>query len=76
MLNIISLGLLRVFMALILTGIEGFFGMNWLVCLVSRTCLSALGVIFRHPFPYFYQAMVEFPDFFFDQGLMDLPFVG
>jgi hypothetical protein len=49
--KIISLGLLRVFMALILTGIEGFFGMNWLVCLVSRTCLSALGVIFRHPFP-------------------------
>jgi hypothetical protein len=44
-LKIISLGLLRVSMALILIGIESFFGMSWLVCSFGRTCLGALGVI-------------------------------
>jgi hypothetical protein len=32
-------------MALIFMGIEGSFGMTWLVCLVGRTCLGALGVM-------------------------------
>jgi hypothetical protein len=43
--EIISPGLLRVFMTLILIWIKGFFGMSWLVCLVGGPCLSALGVI-------------------------------
>jgi membrane-associated phospholipid phosphatase len=87
MLKIISPGLLRVFMALILMGIEGFFGMNWLVCLVGGTCLGALGVILTslvslvrdREKPVFSPTMVEFSkkiDFIFDQGLMDLPLVG
>jgi hypothetical protein len=33
-------------MALILIGIEGFNGMNWLACLASGTCHGVLGVIF------------------------------
>jgi hypothetical protein len=32
-------------MALILIGIEGFNGMNWLACLASGTCHGVLGVI-------------------------------
>jgi hypothetical protein len=43
--KIISLGLLRVFMALIPIGIEGSFGMSWLVYSVGGICLSALGAI-------------------------------
>jgi hypothetical protein len=36
---------LRVFMVQILIWIEGFYGINWLVCLVSGTCHGALGKI-------------------------------
>jgi hypothetical protein len=38
------LRLLQVFMALMPIVIEGFYGMNWLVCLVGGTCLGALCV--------------------------------
>lgn len=36
---------LQVFMALILIGIEGFYGMNWLACIVVGTCLGVFEVI-------------------------------
>jgi len=35
------LRLLQVFMALMPIVIEGFYGINWLVCLVGGTCLGA-----------------------------------
>jgi uncharacterized membrane protein (UPF0136 family) len=40
---------LQLSMALILIGIKGFFGMSWLVCLVSGTCLGVLWVILMLP---------------------------
>jgi hypothetical protein len=42
--EIISPGLLRVFMTLILIWIKGFFGMSWLVCSAGGICRGALGV--------------------------------
>jgi len=55
--------------------------MNWLVCLASGTCPGTLGKISRFPSERSREArsnlaMVEFLDFIFDQGLMDLPLVG
>jgi hypothetical protein len=44
-LKIISPWFLWVYMAITLMGIEGFFGMNWLVCLIGATCLGVLGEI-------------------------------
>lgn len=41
--NINLLGLLRVFMVLTSIVIEIFYEMNWLVCLVGRSCHGALG---------------------------------
>jgi hypothetical protein len=70
-------------MALILIGIEGLFGMNWLVCLAGGTCLVVLRVILMLPVSLvkgrlrpFFLAMMEFSDFIFYQGLMDLPLFG
>jgi hypothetical protein len=45
MLMIISLGLLRVSMALIWVGMKGSFGMSWLVCSAGEICFGALRVI-------------------------------
>jgi hypothetical protein len=45
MLLIIPPGPLQVFMVLIRIGREGFYGMNWLACLVGETCPGVLGVI-------------------------------
>jgi hypothetical protein len=39
------LGLLRVFMFLILIVIEGFYRLNWLICLACGTCHGASGEI-------------------------------
>jgi hypothetical protein len=35
--------------ALILIGIEGFFGISWLICLVGGTWLGVLGAILILP---------------------------
>jgi hypothetical protein len=79
-LKIISLGLLLVFISLMLIGIEDFFGMNWMVCLASRTCFGALEEILTSRFPSersgeacSYPAMVEFIHFIFYHGPMDFP---
>jgi hypothetical protein len=71
-------------MALILIGIEGFFRMSWLACLVGRTCLGELGCDFnviwfpseRLGVAHFCPAMMVFSNFIFYQGLVDLSLVG
>jgi hypothetical protein len=64
----------------ILILVEGFYGRSWLVCLVGGIPLT-LGETSTPPtlpmkdrvFVCFSLAMMEFSDFIFEQGLMDLP---
>jgi len=49
MLKIILPGLVQVFMALMLIGIKGSFGMSWLAFSVGVTYLGVLGVILMSP---------------------------
>jgi membrane-bound ClpP family serine protease len=51
MLTINILGLLLVSMVLTLIVIEGFYGMNWLVCSIGEICCGALRELQHHSFP-------------------------
>jgi hypothetical protein len=75
--------LLRASMDLILIGIEGFFWMSWLVCSTGGICVVHWGDFNVTRFPSdrlgeacLCPAMVEFSDFIFYKGMMDLPLVG